>query len=125
MTATLQIWFCNSEAKQTGILILMGLSRRYKILLMISEVCIILIIHNSTCIPPALAPIVPTRGAWPLKTHLFASQDPIQMHHPKSARVGCAEWGIGYLLHSASFGQRQGKYKPRAMSSAHTHSSSV
>ena len=57
-----------------------------KILLMISEVCIILIIHNSTCIPPALAAIVPTHRPGPLKTHLFASQDPIHMHHLKSAR---------------------------------------
>ena len=59
-----------------------------------------LIIHNSTCIPPTLAAIVPTAGPGPLKSHLFASQDPIQIHHPKSARVGCAEWRIHYSLHS-------------------------
>ena len=94
-------------------------------MLLIIEACVMLIIHNSTCIPPTLAAIVPTAGPGPLKSHLFASQDPIQIYHPKSARVGSAEWGIGYLLHSASFGQRQGKYELRAMSSAHTHSSSV
>ena len=42
----------------------------------------------------------PTAGPGPLKSHLFASQDPIQIHHPKSARVGCAEWRIHYSLHS-------------------------
>ena len=39
--------------------------------------------------------------ALPLKPHLFASQDPIQIHHLKSARVGCAEWGIHYTRYSS------------------------
>ena len=50
---------------------------------------------------PDISGYCPDCGArpGPLKSHLFASQDPIQIH-PKSARVGCAEWRIHYSLHS-------------------------